>query len=172
MLQDKYTGTNSIINMNAISRFNFTCDANAASKARDRFKIVFSQANALPVNFLNVSANAVSAGVEVSWKVASEYNVARYELERSSDGRNFTFVQRIAPLGTRGGTQTYSCIDAQTSKGDVFYRVKNVDASGEYKYSSIVKINISKVAGGVSVYPNPISNAIISKSFFQRCLRV
>ncbi|MEO6490577.1 MAG: T9SS type A sorting domain-containing protein, partial [Ferruginibacter sp.] len=40
--------------------------------------------------------------------------------------------------------------------GDNFYRVKSVGVAGETRYSQIVKVNMIKTAGAITVFPNPI----------------
>jgi hypothetical protein len=42
-----------------------------------------------------------------------------------------------------------------------YYRIKGISINGEEKYSSIVKVNINKSKGGITVYPNPL----VGKSF-------
>src|SRR5688572_27056262 len=109
----------------------------------------------LPVTFMGISAKKVSVGVEVTWKIAGEYNVNRYELERSTDGRNFNTIATVAT--TKRDTYTY--LDA-TAGGTVYYRVKNVDNDGKYKYSSIARLINGRSEIVLKAFPQPVDNQL------------
>jgi|GEM_PF-901841 len=61
VLEDKYLQTVTPVDLNSTTAINFAVDANAASSAADRFRIVFKQAKPLPV-----VAGAANAGVVIS----------------------------------------------------------------------------------------------------------
>ncbi len=108
----------------------------------------------LPVTFLGFEARRVNASVQLSWKVAGEENVARYEVERSSDGRSFQTIASFAPHGKDAYTHT----DAATASGTVYYRVKNVDTDGKYKYSTIVRYANGRSDVVLKAFPQPVLN--------------
>ncbi|NML67592.1 hypothetical protein HHL22_20520 [Hymenobacter sp. RP-2-7] len=89
----------------------------------------------LPVTLLAFTARAVGHGVLLEWRVASELNAARYEVERSADGRQF------APIGqvTARGATAYSYPD-QASPAAVYYRLRSVDTDGQAAYSPVVAL--------------------------------
>jgi hypothetical protein len=157
-LYDKYTGTNTPIDLNDTTRFNFTCDANINSKARDRFKLIFNvvSGGALPVYFEQVSATAQNQQVHVSWKVASEIDVLKYQVERSVDGRNFTVVQQQAALATSNGRYTYTWVDADLPGNVLFYRIKNIDLNGDARVSTTIRVSVNRKQQLLSVFPNPV----------------
>ncbi|WP_207497296.1 T9SS type A sorting domain-containing protein [Aridibaculum aurantiacum] len=111
----------------------------------------------LPVTFGGVSAAEVSGRVRVTWKIFTEDNTARYEIERSSDGRNF------ASVGTVGATQAgnYSWLDASPIKGTSFYRIKAIDRDGASMYSGILRI-LTGSKGDVSISPNPVKGGAVN----------
>jgi hypothetical protein len=108
----------------------------------------------LPVTFLGFEARRVNASVQLSWKVAGEENVARYEVERSSDGRSFQTIASFTPHGKDAYTHT----DAATASGTVYYRVKNVDTDGKYKYSTIVRYANGRSDVVLKAFPQPVLN--------------
>ena len=107
----------------------------------------------LPVTFIGFSARKTTGGTELTWKVGGEENVNRYEVERSADGRNFTLVTSI-PSGKR---DTYSYTDP-TAASTVYYRIKNVDNDGKYKYSSVARIVNGKLEIVLKAFPQPAIN--------------
>ncbi len=114
----------------------------------------------LPVKFASISAKVVNSTAKVSWQVATEVSVAKYIIESSKDGLNFTEKGFVAATGN----YNYSFVDVTPFGGDNYYRVYSVDISGAITYSSLVKISLANVsvASKVSIYPNPIVDRTIN----------
>ena len=108
---------------------------------------------ALPVNFVGFSAKKTVGGTELTWKVGGEENVNRYEVERSTDGRSFTTIGTVAS----SKIDTYSFVDPTTAS-TVYYRVKNVDNDGKFKYSSVARITNGKLEIVLKAFPQPVMN--------------
>ncbi|HEX8315655.1 MAG TPA: T9SS type A sorting domain-containing protein [Flavisolibacter sp.] len=109
----------------------------------------------LPVHFIGLDAKKISGGTQLTWKVAGEENVNRYEVERSTDGRNFTSVTSVAT----GKKDTYTYLDAHTAS-TVYYRIKNVDNDGKFKYSSVARIVNGKLEIVLKAFPQPVINQL------------
>lgn len=109
----------------------------------------------LPVTFIGVDAKQSGSNILVSWTVAGEENVAGYEVERSADGRDFTSISKLAATRKVG----YSFVDANTG-GVVYYRIKNIDNDGKFKYSSIVRLNNGKASIVVKAFPQPVASQL------------
>lgn len=109
----------------------------------------------LPVNFVSIDARKATNGVQLTWKVAGEENVARYEVERSTDGRSFTTVVAIG----KTGMDTYTYLDANNSS-TAYYRIKNLDNDGKYKYSTIARIVNGKTSILLKAFPQPVQNQL------------
>jgi hypothetical protein len=164
-LEDSYLDTRTALDLRGTTTVNFTVDANEASKAANRFRIVFKQAAPLPITFISVSANRSTAGVKADWKVAAERAIRSYEVERSADGRNFTAVGSVTATGNNGGDLDYSFTDAGAPAGTLFYRIRSVGTAGDIKYSSVVKVAAGNVKAGYSISPNPVENGIVNLQF-------
>jgi len=161
-LEDKYLNTVTAIDLNATTLVNFTVDANVASADANRFRIVFKQSAPLPITFISIAANRNATGVKVDWKVAAERNTRGYEVERSTDGRNFTAIGSVTAIGNNGGDLNYNFTDAGAPQTTVFYRVKSAGTAGDMKYSSIVKVGAGNVKAGYAISPNPVENAVVN----------
>lgn len=109
----------------------------------------------LPVNFTAISALKKGTSVEITWKVAEERDVINYEVQRSSNARDFTVVGKI----TATGSNSYSFIDDKPANAINFYRVRNVDADGKYKYTTVVRVNLSRTIE-LKAYPQPARDEI------------
>ncbi|HEV7333777.1 MAG TPA: T9SS type A sorting domain-containing protein [Flavisolibacter sp.] len=109
----------------------------------------------LPVSFIGFDAKKVNTSVLLTWKIADELNVNRYEVERSEDGRSFT---RIGQIGSHGkDTYTFSDDAPLTS---AYYRIKNVDNDGSFKYSTIARIAGGKSSIVLRAFPQPVANLL------------
>lgn len=109
----------------------------------------------LPVNFISVDAKRADGFTQVTWKVAGEENVDHYAVERSEDGRHFVTIAQVP----RNGKDTYTYNDA-TGNSDAYYRVKNVDRDGAFKYSTIVRFVQGKSNVVVKAFPQPVTSQL------------
>lgn len=157
VLKDKYTNTNTTLDLATVNAYTFTVDANAASRAADRFSIVFRQSGVVPVSFVSVKAAQAGNNIAVEWKVANEVNTVRYEVEKSTDGRNFS--KKGTVLAT--GANTYNWLDENAVNGFNYYRVRSVDNNGQVKYTQVVKIQLGGKAG-ISISPNPVQGGFVN----------
>lgn len=118
----------------------------------------------LPVSFIGFGAKKLDAGIQLIWNVAGERDVVSYQVERSTNGRDFIKLGEVAA----NNSTAYSFIDRQPATGLAFYRIKETDIDGKYKYSTIVRLNLD-ISFGLRAYPSPakdlvtIEHAITSK---------
>jgi len=161
-LEDRFTGTSTPIDLTgSTTSYTFQASTTAGSKAADRFRLVFRQSVVVPVNIVSVKAVQVNRDIRVEWKVASQVNVARYEVERSADGRSFTRAEELAA----SGTEVYSWLDAGVTTGTHFYRIRAVDQNGTFRYSSVVKVQVGSGKAGITVSPNPVTGNFLNLQF-------
>lgn len=158
-LEDKYTNTSTALDLTATNAYNFTVDANAASRAADRFKVVFRQSTVVPVSFVSIKAAQQGSRIAVEWNVANEINIARYEIEKSTDGRSFSKKGAVAAAGT----SVYNWLDESVVDGYNYYRIKSVDNNGQAKYSIVVKVQVGGKKA-ISVV-NPVSGNFVNLQF-------
>ncbi|HPN39466.1 MAG TPA: immune inhibitor A, partial [Melioribacteraceae bacterium] len=115
---------------------------------------------ALPVELISFNANTISNGViEVTWTTATEENNLGFDLERSFDGTNFNKIAFIPGNGTTTELKKYLFTDNVDLNGKVYYRLRQIDYSGLFSYSSIVVLNnnLSYNFGLEQNYPNPFN---------------
>ncbi|MEO8769662.1 MAG: T9SS type A sorting domain-containing protein [Ferruginibacter sp.] len=156
-LEDAYLNTRTEISLADTTTVNFVVNADAASKAPDRFRVVFKLLGPVPVSFTSVRANRQEKNILVTWNIENEMDIANYEVERSADGHNFNKIGTQIGRNTAGSTsQQYNLLDIAPLIGDNFYRIKSVGISGDVKYSEIVKVNMKGDPSMITVYPNPV----------------
>ena len=109
----------------------------------------------LPVSFIGFNAKKEGAYVMLTWKIAGEENVDRYEVERSDDGCSFRTLAKI----DRHGKDTYTHSDLNPG-GTAYYRIRNVDKDGKYTYSTIARIVGGKSTLVIKAFPQPVLNRL------------
>ena len=82
----------------------------------------------------------------------SSVNASHYELQRSTDGNQYS---TIATVAARGSNSRYAYTDASPAEGDNYYRLKLVDMDGTFTYSTVAIVQLSCGQAQLLVYPNP-----------------
>lgn len=108
----------------------------------------------LPVKLNHFTARATGKSALLSWTADEEINFSFYELERSTNGSEWT---NIAKFNTNN-SRRYSYTDASLEEGNYFYRLKMVDADGKISYSDSKTIRISKAVAKFNIQANPVVN--------------
>ncbi|MEO8403973.1 MAG: T9SS type A sorting domain-containing protein [Chitinophagaceae bacterium] len=143
--------------------FNYTSFDNSGALSNvANYLIPIGSSQALPADQLILTANLSGEVVTLNWKTVSENNTAYFELERSTDNRNFTKIgSNINAAGYNSSETRYSRIDNTVGVQNVpalYYRVKLFDLDGSLKYSNIVMVQLD--GAGVKVWPNPFGEVI------------
>jgi unsaturated rhamnogalacturonyl hydrolase len=112
----------------------------------------------LPVKFISFSAKEYADNIRLSWKYGDENGVAHYEIQRSSDGRNFIAAGTAQPTGS----QDYSWVDNNVAGGAVYYRVKAISFDGSFYYSPVLFLKQNNSLLTVQVSPNPVTDGAVN----------
>ncbi|RZK52726.1 MAG: T9SS type A sorting domain-containing protein, partial [Hymenobacter sp.] len=122
----------------------------------DNVTFTVTESTPLPVQLLAFTATAQGpATVQLAWATASEQNSARFEVERSLDGLNFSKLGAVAAAGTSAAAHAYGFADALLPTGArvLYYRLRQVDLDGTATYSPVR--SVARAASGLALYPNP-----------------
>ncbi len=112
----------------------------------------------LPVQLLSFTGSVVDSKGKLSWQVANDREISKYEIEKSSDGRNFSALQSVAARHTTA-VQSYTVEDANLT-GTNYYRLKTTDLQGVVTYSKIVQLSIGVKGQGFTIFPNPVMQTL------------
>ena len=129
------------------------------------FNTTLGGLGSLPVNFLDFRLSSLQNNVTLYWSTSSESNNNGFEIQRSIDGTNWNKVGFVNGTGNSQTVKRYSYEDKQLNIGFYFYRLKQVDKDGSFKYSKVITSKISNKLSFVlgQNYPNPASqNTTIS----------
>lgn len=129
--------------------------------------IVHDSSAIIPVELTNFTSSVENGRVILSWETATETNNKEFEIERSltqtlSKGEGFNIWKVIGFVNGNGTTtqkQFYSFIDNPSKDGNYFYRIKQVDFDGSFKYSDEIEVNFQNIANFTLLqnYPNPFN---------------
>lgn len=115
----------------------------------------------LPVDLLSFSGylNTQLYGT-LQWQTTNQFNLDKFEIERSYDGVQFTRAGTVTALANPANVQEYSFTDPLSAKPVNFYRLKMVDMDGRSKFSAIIKINNNKQIQFARLIQNPVQDQI------------
>jgi hypothetical protein len=122
---------------------------------------VLESINPLPVQLTAFSAQRqADKAVAVKWATATEKNSARFEVQRSFDGREFATVATVAAQGNSMSATAYATLDKTAPAAKLYYRLLQVDLDGTTAFSPVVMVAGSGEIAKVEIYPNPAHSRI------------
>lgn len=128
-----------------------------------------NKSSPLPAKLTDFTAQKSNANVLLSWNIASETDVDRYEIELARGNAelqsgNFVRIGQVASLGNTTNFRTYNFTDTETDKfGPRYYRLRIVNKDGSSSYSYVRSVLFDDAVVW-QVYPNP-SNGLFNLVF-------
>ena len=113
----------------------------------------------LPIDLLNLRAEAQEQEIKVSWTTASETNNDFFTVERSKNGNDFEPIGKVDGNGTTTELSNYFYIDQNPDSGINYYRLLQTDFDGKTSSSSIVNATL-KGDRFYNIYPSKVNNFI------------
>ncbi|MEO8417025.1 MAG: VCBS repeat-containing protein, partial [Ginsengibacter sp.] len=104
----------------------------------------------LPLKLLGFNGSSQPGYNQLQWQTSGEVNTKWFEIERSTDGINFTKITTINNTGN--SNNNYSLQDKGLNSNKIFYRLKMVDMDGRFTYSQVIFINGDQKSG-ITIYP-------------------
>jgi hypothetical protein len=108
----------------------------------------------LPIQLLSFKAFKTEKNISLEWATASELNFDYFDIEKSSDGKNFYSIANVKGNGTTNERHDYSLTDEKPLIGKNYYRLKSVDFDGYTEYFNVIMVDFDGKKN-FSVYPNP-----------------
>lgn len=127
---------------------------------------VFENAFPLPVELSSFTALATENGIELKWITATEVNNYGFEIQRSTDEKDWRVLGFIQGSGNSNSTHHYSYIDDKINFGRYSYRLKQIDNDGSFEYSNIVNAEAGVMPANFVLeqnYPNPFNPVTVLK---------
>ena len=112
----------------------------------------------LPVQFTKFETKCTNTGTLITWATAQENNSSSFEIERSTNGSNWTNVGSIEAAGISVSEKAYQQVDL--NGGNAFYRIRQVDKDGAFVYTAIERANCAVKNISSLIYPVPTSDVL------------
>ena len=117
----------------------------------------------LPVTISSFTGSCVNNAVLLSWTTQSESNSLRFDIQRSADGSSWEQIGQVGAAGNSSITKSYNFTDVNplSSPGNNYYRLRLVDADGQYVYSRVVLVSMcdaTEATQVLKVVPNPFGS--------------
>lgn len=118
--------------------------------------------NVLPLDFLSFSVEKIENTSLLEWAVNNAVNTSHFEIERAVKGE-FSYIGEVESQNDLSRVE-YKFIDQNPEGGWNYYRLKQLDQDGKFKYSAIRSLNFN-ANNDILVYPNPTYNEIYISGF-------
>ncbi len=127
-------------------------------------------AGALPVELISFEGEDKNCQIVLTWSTASEVNNSHFEIQKSTDGNNFTKIGEVAGNGTTFDMNSYEFVDREISIKN-YYRIKQVDFDSDYSFTKVITVKsicfTENVDNGISlIFPNPVGQESVFIKFY------
>ncbi|MDP4266579.1 MAG: T9SS type A sorting domain-containing protein [Bacteroidota bacterium] len=123
----------------------------------------------LPIDLMTFKAICEDNKVTLYWVTTSEVNNNYFTIEKSTDNELWKVVGMVKGAGNSNRIINYTLVDKDAAGESLFYRLKQTDFNGKYKYSGMISSNCVSKEPSVSFLPDidPKSNklTVIMKNF-------
>jgi len=138
-------------------RIEIDADASDEEIAFDFIRLL-SDTGPLDVELISFDAHENENNVNLTWSTASETQNDFFQIEQSSDGKVFTTIGIVKGMGTTQNYSSYFFQDKNPRDGLNYYRLKQVNFDGTFKYSRLETVNVISSSSGIAVSPNPFND--------------
>lgn len=143
--------------------FNYSFIDDALVKSFEPGSFTISWDTPLPVSLLYFNAYVERDQVILDWATASESNNKGFEIEKSKNGNSWNpvgFVNSLSESGNSDHKLSYVFVDNNLYPGLNFFRLKQLDQDGRYKYSPVRTV-VFNTQSDISLTPNPTNGIIV-----------
>jgi hypothetical protein len=109
--------------------------------------------NAFVLKWKDADVKKLGQKVLVSWKT-NDGSSSSFEVQRSSDGRNFITIAQQNNQRVCADECKYSFTDTHPFEGKNYYRIRNTALTGEVSYSSVMALSFNQKINPYRIYQN------------------
>ncbi|MBK7867747.1 MAG: T9SS type A sorting domain-containing protein [Ignavibacteriales bacterium] len=113
----------------------------------------------IPVELVSFSVIPDGMDIILNWSTANEVNNYGFEIQKSDNKTNFLTLGFVEGKGTTNEFQHYSWRDKNSNSGIIYYRLKQMDYNGNFKYSDVIEFDSGQINSYTlgQNYPNPFN---------------
>lgn len=113
----------------------------------------------LSTRLIDFSALLKNKKVELKWNAAEETGIYGYDIERSTDNRNWAKLSSV-PANGGNGIKSYQIEDENPAKGVSYYRIRIIESTGMSRFSDIKTVTFKASDIRFNISPNPASDRV------------
>lgn len=120
----------------------------------------------LPVKLISFDATLQNKNAWLQWQTADELNLAKYNVQRSPDGNEFTTIAAVNAKANSTVINNYSFTDYNITiltTSPIYYRLQMVDLDGKIAYSKIAMVKPTAEIL-LTMLPNPAHDHVLVTS--------
>jgi len=111
--------------------------------------------NPLPIELLDFSVDPCGTSSCLKWTTASEIRNDFFTVQKSTDGFNFENVGNLKGALESKVQLFYNMVDQHPYTGTSYYRLKQTDIDGQFKYYKIISFFMKPPNNELTISPNP-----------------
>ncbi|NIJ53804.1 Ig-like domain-containing protein [Dyadobacter arcticus] len=123
------------------------------------FFITAVGSTSLPVTLTAFQGARQENNVALNWQTTDETNSDRFEIQHSTDGKQWIQIGQVNAAGESKTLQRYTYTHSNPTAGENLYKMKMVDADGTFAFSKIVSVRMNGV-DALNVFPNPAMDVV------------
>jgi hypothetical protein len=97
----------------------------------------------LPIELLSFTGASIGGTNQLEWRTASERSNSHFDLERSTNGKEWEKITTLTGAGTTLQPQLYRTYDDRFTHTINYYRLRQVDDDGTEKLSDVIFVDNS-----------------------------
>lgn len=117
-------------------------------------------APALPVELLSFKGTKDESSVLLNWETTLEINNEGYQIQRSSDGKQWFEIGYVNGTNLADVVSQYSFTDYEPFTGQNYYRLRQIDFDGTASRSKVVSVSVEGTVNTIAVSPNPANDQL------------
>jgi len=125
----------------------------ASAASRPTLSVTYN--STLAVTLKGFSASITKQDAILKWSTANEIGNDHFDIEHSTNGKDFTVVGQVNADRSASIERSYSYLHENISLGKHFYRIADVDRSGNKHFSQILTLTYG-ANPTLQLYPNPV----------------
>lgn len=149
------------------------CGSNIQYGQIKDFTVILKQPLPIELKNFKATANNKEKHINLNWEVGNSENFSHFEIERSTDAKNF---EKISKVNTLAKNKKYNYTDNNIiNNRKYYYRLKMVDNDASYTYSTIENAILNDNNNfELNIYPNPAKDFFLlnSNTNFKGNLRI
>ncbi len=121
----------------------------------------------LPVELAEFTARPENKTALLNWTTYVESNMNGYEIEHSTDAKNWTSIGFEKSIGDHNDASNYSFVHEQPAIGSNYYRLQMLDHDGTKEQSEVRQVDFGKENVLSAIYPNPFQDHLTFEMDFE-----